>query len=337
MKVALFVDSRDTGGIETHIAHLSRGLAAYQFKLDIVLFNHYGNHPIFDSLEGICNLINLRGSIRNLHHYVKKHRPILHTHGYKAGIIGRLIGRLNKIAVVSTYHNGDPGQGRLQLYNLLDRLTSVFSENICVTPGIASNLIGPKRIIPNFIDFPSTQGAHCMRFQVAFVGRLSEEKGPDIFGKICQQLPYDCAFYGDGPLRESLQTNHPNIKHYGFVKMRNHWNKIRVLVIPSRHEGLPLVALEALAQGIPVVASNAGGMPELIKSAGLRQTLSTDNICGFRDQIEYWMTTERNHYEKTANNSRAYIFKHFSLKKCIPQIINTYRSALKKQRYGITG
>lgn len=327
MKIALFLDSRGAGGIETHVAQLSRGLLAYGIPFEIVFFKRYQEaHPFLVQLKGEVKIIDLKGSIKKLSTYLKSERPLLHTHGYKAGILGRIFATIHNIHVVSTHHNGDPGRGKIYLYNLLDRFTALLSKNICVSNDIMTRVPGNKTLIPNFIDFPKTNSQHRCRYQVAFVGRFSHEKGPDKFVEIAKNMPYQFAMYGDGPLRNTLQSEHPHIKMYGNVNMSNHWSKIRVLVIPSRYEGLPLAALEALSHGIPVICSKTGGLPELIKNAGIGNSIPLKDVDSFRDRIEFWMNTNNSRYELNALRARKYIFQNYSLSACIPPTLAIYRS-----------
>ncbi|MCH2039786.1 MAG: glycosyltransferase family 4 protein [Saccharospirillaceae bacterium] len=328
MKIAIFLDSRSTGGIETHVAQLSRGLLAFNIPFDLIFYNRYDDqHPLLRQLKGSVNVINMKGSIFNLSQYLRKERPLLHTHGYKAGIIGRLLCSLHRLPVVSTHHNGDPGKGRVFIYNLIDRLTSCVSQNICVSERIMNKVPGAKTLIPNFVDFPKGEENHNGRYQVAFVGRFSSEKGPDIFAKIADGLPYSFAMYGDGEMRLPLKESNPKIRMYGSVDMKNHWQKIRLLVIPSRYEGLPLVAIEALSHGIPVVSSRAGDLPKLIKAVGIGNTVNLENIDVFKKRINFWMQKNSEKYLTDATKARTFIYNNYSLRACIPSVIEVYRNA----------
>lgn len=328
MKIAIFLDSRNAGGIETHVAQLSRGLLACNIPFDLVFYNRYEDqHPLLQQLKGSVNVIDLKGSVTRLSHYLKTERPLLHTHGYKAGIIGRLLCYIHRLPVVSTHHNGDPGKGRIYIYNLIDRLTSFASQNICVSEKILNKVPGEKTLIPNFVDFPKVEENHNGRYQVAFVGRFSSEKGPDIFTEIAKGLPYSFAMYGDGDMRMQLKQDNPNIRMYGTVDMKNHWQKIRLLVIPSRHEGLPLAAIEALSHGIPVVSSKAGDLPKLIKAAGVGNTIELNKTDDFRRKVDFWMHKNNEEYLADANKARDFIYNNYSLRACLPSVIEIYRNA----------
>jgi glycosyltransferase involved in cell wall biosynthesis len=121
---------------------------------------------------------------------------------------------------------------------------------------------------------------------LCYVGNLLPEKGPDIlingFKVLTEKMPdrgTDLVVLGDGPLMRPLKSL---IHAYGFegrvrlLGRRPHaevaaWmSAADVLCLPSLREGCPNVVLEALASGRPVVASNVGGVPELLdKDNGL--------------------------------------------------------------------
>lgn len=333
MKVALLLDSQDVGGIETHVAELVKGLASIRIKPDVVFYQqHVSMHPMLSMLKHRdCNLVQLDGRIGSLQAYLQTNKPLLHTHGYKAGIIGRLLARWMGLPVVSTFHNGDPGKGKMFLYNQLDRLTSFLSENICVNRQIAAWLPSTKHVIPNFIDIPEQQGALTNRHKVAFIGRMSHEKGPDIFTQVCEPMPYRIALYGSGPMLKRLESENPGYQFYGRTKMDRHWQDIRVVAITSRYEGLPLVALEAMARGIPVAASNSGALPDLLPKAGLGKTIDCNNSEGFREEIERWMTMDNRRYIEHSEKMRDFIRANYSLQKRLPDIMRIYQSALGKR------
>ena len=111
---------------------------------------------------------------------------------------------------------------------------------------------------------------------ILYVGRLEPIKGPDIlvkaFSIICRK--YSKAFLhmvGDGTLRKKLETLvksqnlDKKVKFYGYViPPYSHMKNADILVIPSRYDAMPNVALEAMACNVPIVASNVGGLKNII-------------------------------------------------------------------------
>lgn len=116
---------------------------------------------------------------------------------------------------------------------------------------------------------------------VGFIGRLIKEKGIIEFIKsisliIKEKKDVEFIIGGDGDLSYWVENEIKNIKEVYGVKisfvgwipneeMHNYLNKLKVLVLPSYTEGLPTIILESIANGTPVLASNVGGIPDIIK------------------------------------------------------------------------
>jgi glycogen(starch) synthase len=113
---------------------------------------------------------------------------------------------------------------------------------------------------------------------VLCVGRLSAEKGVDVaiagFASIVERFPQArLIIAGDGPLKADLEQQALELKIRDFVDFVG-WvipemipsliNTATLVVMPSRSEGLPLVALEAALMARPIVATRVGGLPEVV-------------------------------------------------------------------------
>ena len=108
---------------------------------------------------------------------------------------------------------------------------------------------------------------------VGFLGRLSVEKNPFLFIEIAKLLQNNRKFRfviaGDGPIVDQVEHSIkriPNIEYLGCTENSEEFlEKIDILMITSDVEGIPLVAMESLDVGTPVVSTNVGGMSELIQ------------------------------------------------------------------------
>jgi glycosyltransferase involved in cell wall biosynthesis len=101
-----------------------------------------------------------------------------------------------------------------------------------------------------------------------FVGRLSELKGADVFADAVADAPgWRGVAVGTGEVERAIADHHPGIIRAGMVRPSDIpiWLRAAdVVVVPSRSDALGLVAVEALACGIPVIASDVGGLAETI-------------------------------------------------------------------------
>lgn len=333
-KVWLLLDSRHGGGIESHVQQLAEGLQQHKKQVEVVFLTDYGQHPMRDALtkQGITNR-TLNGKFLTLCLTLKIERPyVLHTHGYKAGIFGRIAAWLMKIPSISTYHAGEIATGKLVFYDWLDRLTAPFSsKNIAVSPQIAARLSGKVDIFNNFVN---TRGLSDSKgSQVAFVGRVSIEKGPDYFMTLANNFPnIDFHLYGEGPMLKELKlTNQENLKFHGQQHdMSKAWLKIGLLVMPSRFEGLPMAALEAMARAIPVIAFNVGALDKLIKPGVNGWLVEANNIEQLSLHIEQWDHLTQKQKSALQLACKHTIRERFSSDIAIPKLIETYREVSNK-------
>lgn len=332
--IIILLDSRQLGGIETHIYHLARALGKAGWPAEIWFYQAYSEpHPMAPRLqsEGIT-FRYLQGTFTHLLSTLKNNPPlILHTHGYKAGIVGRLTARLCQIPVVSTFHNADPGRGIIKLYYWLDRVTSRLSSNIAVSSDIARTLKIPPVPINNFIDVPSHPVSSGTLS--AFVGRLSIEKGPDQFLQLAKHQP-DMSFrlYGTGPMERDLDQQAPdNVRLMGQVSgMNQHWQDIGQLCITSRHEGLPMVALEAMAQGIPVFCFHLGALPQLIRQGVNGWIAPLGDIRKMSEQLLFWHQLPESRKNEIRQHCINTVKSAYSYQAVLPKILNVYQSASKQ-------
>lgn len=107
--------------------------------------------------------------------------------------------------------------------------------------------------------------------RIAFIGRLSKEKGVDLLVEATKDYDYDyeVEIIGDGVLRENIKNINPKVNITGWLnsdELLEKLKSIRALVLPSRwYEGMPNVVLEAMSMGIPVITSDICNAKEIIK------------------------------------------------------------------------
>jgi hypothetical protein len=341
MRVWLLLDSSKPGGIESHVLQLASGLLAHGIAVRVVFMADHGRHPLKDALDeaGIDRQV-LDGGFYSLLKALRTSRPaVVHTHGYKAGILARAAGPIAGIPVASTFHAGETGRGRMRFYDTLDRQTAIFASLVyAVSNDIANKLPTPSRVLDNFVD---TRDCEISRSDtIAFVGRLSDEKGPDRFVDLAESFPkIPFHIYGDGPLGEKLRQGAPgNLTFHGQqASMKPLWKDIGLLVMPSRHEGMPMAALEAMSHGIPVIASNVGAMERVVQDGSNGWLVDEGDIAALRDRLKLWLALDeqQKYHMRVAASER--ILSAFSTDSVIPEIIAGYRTITSSRRATIAG
>jgi glycosyltransferase involved in cell wall biosynthesis len=152
---------------------------------------------------------------------------------------------------------------------------------ICLTGFAESKLLDigiPQEKIfirPNFIDSSLIVPAERVGTYVIFLGRLSHEKGIWTLVRAFEQLKgIELKLVGTGPLENAIrsyvsQRNLQNIRLVGFKSGEEKWELLRnslFVVVPSEcYEMFPIAVLEAYVAGKPVVASDIGGLPYVVR------------------------------------------------------------------------
>lgn len=129
-----------------------------------------------------------------------------------------------------------------------------------------------------------------VEYDLAFVGRLEGNKGISLFLDAVQQSGLRALVVGDGPLKrfvlDYVETHHLSgkVAIHGWARdsaeVAELINRSRILVMPSYNEGGPRVVLEAMACGVPVVATPVGMVPDMIRhgESGMLVDWSSDDI-----------------------------------------------------------
>ncbi len=244
------------------------------------------------------NWPHLRATVREVTARLKALKAdLLCCHGYKGDIIGYMAARRVGIPVLAVAHGWTAANPRARVYEYADRRVMRWMDRVvAVSEGQAVKVrragVPPDRVVVihnavraerfDVVD-PSGRDSLLALFPepprriVGAVGRLSPEKGFDQLilaaRSIAGEFP-DVGFVliGDGPLRERLQGLIDQGNLQGRFVLAGHRSDVDrlfphmdALAMSSYTEGLPCVLLEAMAAGVPVVATSVGGIPEVIE------------------------------------------------------------------------
>jgi glycosyltransferase involved in cell wall biosynthesis len=215
----------------------------------------------------------------------------VHTHGYRPDVIDAGVARRFSIPIVTTAHGFTGGAWRNRLYEYLQRRAfRRFDAVVAVSRPLSDRLaragVQPSRIhtLPNAwrriapaLDREAARralGIPREDFVVGWVGRLSNEKGPDVLLESLPHLstvPITMSVIGAGIEQRSLEARAAalgvadRIRWHGAVPDAERiFTAFDVFVLSSRTEGTPVVLFEAMAAGVPVVATQVGGVPDVV-------------------------------------------------------------------------
>ena len=362
IKVLHVVLSLDTGGLENGIVNLVNGADNSKFQVDVLCLRNDGElvkrikNPdstvYFDNVRDPSILV----AARKISTACKKHDyQILHTHGWATMLPAYLSrrGRSRPYLVNGehgTYYINSMLQKQVQrfLFCRMDLNLSV-SRNLANKLGRAFNL-RPERFLAIVNGVDSTRfgtdlrsgseireelGIRPAEFVVGSVGRLVEVKNYPclvrafhLFSKNRQDVRL--LLVGEGPQRVKIEQMIDEYGLGGKVILAGRREDIPALlssmdvfVLPSFSEGLSNTILEAMCAGLPIIASNVGGNPELIAPGIVGELFESDNERELSTYLENWYSNPEKR-EQMSISARAHAEKNFTLASMIEKYENAY-------------
>lgn len=215
------------------------------------------------------------------------------------------------------------------------------SEYICPSAFLEEKLLtndvfkGKTSVIHNFIELDDIPAASADEDYVLFFGRLSEEKGIDIFLKACSELGHiKFKIAGTGPMEEMCRGFN-NIEFVGF-KTGDELKKLianaKFSVYPSIwYENCPLSILESISLGTPVITTGWGGMKELVEDGVTGKLVTPMNEENLYAAIEELYSSEQAIAEMSKNCISARDAM-ITLDKYCRVLEGIYKKALKKDK-----
>jgi glycosyltransferase involved in cell wall biosynthesis len=214
---------------------------------------------------------------------------IVHTHGYKAAIVVGAMALVQGRHTIKTQHTEALKHPRLAKQLRIEaRLTTRYDRLVAVSERIRAELLARGfaedriRVVPNGIRRPAIASRkvrpHSASVRLLYLGRLVPGKDVHLLIEAVRRLTQEghaleLVVAGDGPRRVELEQQAaagglgPGIVRFpGFVERpEDLLAEADIFVLPSQYEGLPISILEAMAFGLPIIASRVGGVPSVVR------------------------------------------------------------------------
>lgn len=279
---------------------------------------------------------------------------IVETHGYKASAIALGLTRLpHSWRWVAYFHGLTSESLRARFYHWLDqRMLGRADRVIVVSEEQRLRLLrwAPSALlVQNAVTMldPSSSAAEAASIatcieqssppHIAVVGRLSPEKGVDVFLRaaallVSRGVRFSALIVGDGRERAQLDRQATSLgigDHIQFLGklsgIAQLYERIDLLVIPSRSEGLPNVLLEALHADVAVVSTRVGSIPEVLSIAESGILVAPDSPAALAQGIEEGLARLNT---ETARAARAAAARAYSQARRAASLVALYRELL---------
>jgi glycosyltransferase involved in cell wall biosynthesis len=285
MIIMQVITRSELGGAQSVLANLSNELCKQN---KIIVIAGEGDGKLWEILDKRiiqipCPYIKRKPSIVNdtravcfLKRAYRDFKPdVIHLHSSKAGLLGRMAFPSSKI--VYTVHGFDSIRLRYRSFIPVERIFQNFCSAIVGVSAYDESCLKQEKIckhvsfIYNGIPSPNLKGNRKLsvpqKFQkkVLCIARISKQKRFDLFIEVAKLLP-QYAFVWIGNIQEINNVPNNVFMMGNIVNAQAFCSDADVFFLPSNYEGLPIVIIEAMSHSKPIVASNVGGISEIVEN-----------------------------------------------------------------------
>lgn len=321
--VQIITRSDNVGGAQIHLRDLCVELQRQGNEIVILIggegnfINEMRRYGI--QVNNIKHLVREINLIRDIKAFIEIRNALLllkpdlvATHSSKAGWLGRAAARLLGIPVVFTAHGWAFTEGvskaKRLIYAAAERLAgklatriitvSEYDRRLCEKYSVipTSKLVTIQNGIPDIEIIPKRQDEHAL-IRLIMVARMEVPKNQSFLLHALagiEEMNWCLDLVGDGPKFAEIQNTVASLGLDNKVKLLGERKDVasllsqsHVFILTSNWEGLPLSILEAMRAGLPVVASNVGGIPELVEEDVNGYLIQNGDVEMLRSRISY--------------------------------------------------
>ena len=285
IKVLHILKSRNSSGAENVAISI---ITSLKDKVDSAYVSPHGNIDGYLTENDIRHIPIQKLSVHELASIFRREKPdIIHAHDFTAGIMCAATG--TSIPIINHLHNNSPWIKQYNLRSICYAMSCLrYKKILTVSDSIMKEYVFGKAflkkttVVGNPVDVQKIRtmaGNQEKRYDIAFLGRLTPQKNPHLFLDIIKDVKkstpgVSVIMIGDGEMKQEIERRirdeglSGNIVCVGFQKNPYQFlAQAKLLLMPSAWEGYGLAAVEALALGLPVICSNAGGLPGIVNES----------------------------------------------------------------------
>ena len=315
MKI-LFISPRYKGGIGGHAKRVAAKLQENGFDIELMNVPHIPiknlKNPSFTIFGTIKAMLN------------SKEYDVVHAWNIPSAFIMKKIKAKKKVLSVHGLYGQQVEQIHSKTISKIGKkaeekafqIPDVFTTDSKYVQNFYKNKLGFDFIhLPAPLDitkFQKIKNSEKKKNQIIYIGRDSFEKGIDVLKKIEKDIDGKVVYCTDLPWDETMK------------KLK----ESAILVVPSRMESIPQVIKEAFYLKIPVIATNVGGISELIENEKTGILVESENFSSLLDKINKLLKNPILQ-EKLSKNSHKFIIENYTWESLYQKHVDFYQNLIK--------
>lgn len=361
--VQIITNMEHMGGAQIHVRDLANYLQSEGHTIHIVTGADGNAHQLHDNISIHCvqHLIrDLRPiddvkAFMEIRKLLKMLKPdLVATHSSKAGIVGRMAAKSLHIPVIFTAHGWSFTDGVVSskkvFYRFVERIAGQFTSGVIAVSEYDRQLALQQKVLPDRKIVCIQNGvpelvkhkravASSKTLNLVMVARFAHpKKQMDLLQSLChlQHLDWTMQFVGDGPELENAKR---------FAKASGIADRVRfegrqedvttileranIFILVSQYEGLPLSVLEAMRAGLPIIATNVGGMEEAVTTDnGI--LVRVGDLVGLQKAIEK-LVVDYDLRIEMGKRGRELFKERFTFQKMMNETVDYYKSIVGRE------
>lgn len=333
-EVWLLVDDGVGDEVGRHVLWLAQALHERHTAVRIVVLGEQGSRLAHLLAVPGLPITVVPNAPRALIAALRQQPPrLLHTHGGRAGLWGRICGCLLHVPVVSTVQTDGAGQKRRRLVGWGDALSLRLARGLIVLGGAPERPLPGAEVIEHVV--PLARRPTALAGTVAFVGALSRRNGAQLFCRLANMLPpMDLRVYGDGPLRGELAARCPGLRLMPDPGADGiPWRDVGLLCLTTIADDAFHRALEAMAHGVPVVGFASPSLMRLVRQGENGWLINPGNLAAMARIIDRWDTLGEGARRALSDGARATVAEHFAPRRALTAILSVYARAAARDDF----
>lgn len=358
IKIAHIIGSLQYGGAENQVVAILNGLNSLKFKKFLLVLAEGKREQSQTPSPEVMNVcLKFRrwghiGCILKLYRFCKLHRiDVVQAHLFHINLHAAIAATLAGVPVViTTEHGRNPW--KTSIHRIIEKrlISPLVTMRVAVSQDIRDLRVRHEEVsadkitvIRNCVQIPERpiryDGGGV--FRIGTVGRLVAAKDYaaliNAFKKLIEEgLNTELIFVGDGPERSRLESMVKDLEIAQYVRflgfqadVKSSLSKFDIFALSSLTEGIPIAMLEAMAMGVPVVATRVGGIPEVIEDNVDGLLVEARNPLALADALMK-LIKDNSFRKRIGETSRTKVARLFSCKVICEQYEKLYSDLLSR-------